>query len=447
MSMIAQVCGRMPGMDLDGLFKAHIAERQQKLTDALAASGLDVLVVSSGVPFTYFADDQDAPFHAVDHFSHWCPLEGPHHALVLEPDAKPRLVRFAPEDYWYEPRALGTPYWLEQFDLEEVGSVDAAWEAVGKPKNAAYVGNETARAEAAGLPVNPVKLVVRLDWDRAYKTDYELRCLDEASELGAKGHVAAKAAFDSGASELEIHYAFVHALGQTDTELPYPTIVALDEKAAFLHYETKRTQRDGNVLLIDAGGEVHGYASDITRTHVAAQCDSRFVALRDGMDALQQELCSAVRPGIPYGELHHEAHLKIAALLQASDVVRADPDEAVKLGLSRPFFPHGLGHHLGLQVHDVGGHLADANGTKAPPPEQHPYLRNTRMTEPGHVFTIEPGLYFIEMLLREFRDGEHSERFNWTLIDELSPLGGIRIEDNVVVTRNGHRNLTRPYLP
>jgi len=98
-------------------------------------------------------------------------------------------------------------------------------------------------------------------------------------------------------------------------------------------------------------------------------------------------------------------------------------------------------------VHDVGGHLADASGTKAPPPVQHPHLRNTRTIEPGHVFTIEPGLYFIEMLLREFRDGEHAERFNWPLIDELAPLGGIRIEDNVVVTEDGHRNLTRSYLP
>ena len=436
----------MPGMSLDALFKAHVNQRQQKLAKALSASKFDTLVVSSGSPFTYFADDQDAPFHSVNHFSHWCPLEGPHHVLVLVPGKRPRLVRYAPEDYWYEPATLGSPFWLSEFELEEAGTVDAVWEALGPLQNAAYVGNEATHAEAAGLSVNPEKLVVRLDWDRGYKSDYELQCLDEASELGAKGHVAAKALFDSGASELEIHYAFVQALGHTDPKLPYPTIVALNEKAAFLHYETKRTVGDGKVLLIDAGGQVRGYASDITRTHVASDCDPRFVRLRDGMDALQQELCAAVKPGLPYGELHHKAHLKIAALLQESDIVRADPEEAVGLGLSQPFFPHGLGHHLGLQVHDVGGQLADASGAKAPPPERYPHLRNTRTIECGHVFTIEPGLYFIEMLLREFRDGEHSGRFNWTLIDELAPWGGIRIEDNVVVTEDGHRNLTRPYL-
>ena len=437
----------MAGMNLHALFEAHVAGRQQKLAKALEATELDALVVSSGSPFTYFADDQDAPFHSVDHFSHWCPLEGPHHVLVLEPGERPRLVRYAPEDYWYEPAMLGSPFWLSELDLEEAGTVDAVWDVLGQLKNAAYVGNETTRAEAAGLSVNPEKLVMRLDWDRGYKSDYELQCLDEASELGAKGHVAAKAAFESGASELDIHYAFVQALAQTDAELPYPTIVALNEKAAFLHYETKRTMGNGKVLLIDAGGEVRGYASDITRTHVASDCDPRFVRLRDRMDELQQELCAAVKPGLAYGELHHEAHLKIARLLKESDIVRANPEEAVSLGLSRPFFPHGLGHHLGLQVHDVGGHLADASGAKAPPPERHPHLRNTRTIEPGHVFTVEPGLYFIEMLLREFRDGEHAERFNWSLIDELAPLGGIRIEDNVVVTEDGHRNLTRSYLP
>ena len=445
--MIAQVCGRMPGMSLDTLFRAHIAERQKRLAKALSDNDLDALVVSSGAPFTYFADDQDAPFHAVDHFSHWCPLEGPHHVLVLEPGKRPRLIRYAPEDYWYEPATLGTPFWLAELDLEEDGTVDAVWEAVGQRKNTAYIGNETSRAENAGLFPNPEKLVMRLDWERAYKTDYELQCLDEASELGAQGHVAAKRAFDDGASELDIHYAFVQALGTTDDLLPYHTIIALDEKAAFLHYETKRTVGGGKVLLIDAGGEVRGYASDITRTHVSRDCNETFVALRDGMNQLQQELCEAVKPAIPYGELHHLAHVKIAGLLKEHDILRAEPDEAVDLGLSQPFFPHGLGHHLGLQVHDVGGHLADAGGTKAPPPEGHPYLRNTRTTEPGHVFTIEPGLYFIEMLLREHRDGEHQERFNWSLIDELAPLGGIRIEDNVIVTRNGHRNLTRPYLP
>lgn len=436
----------MPVMDLEALFHAHIQERERKLADALDATGFDALVVSSGAPHTYFADDQDAPFRAAAHFTHWCPLSGPHHVLRLEPGAKPRLFRHAPEDYWYEPPVLGEPFWLGEIDLEEAATPDGVWEKVGRPNNAAYIGNEIARAATAGLMVHPEKLMFRLDWDRAYKTDYEITCLDQASAFGARGHRAAKAAFESGASEIEIHHAFVEAVGVPDAELPYTTIVALDEKSAFLHYEAKRHVGNGKVLLIDAGGKSLGYGSDITRTHVSSACHPRFTALRDGVDALQRELCDEVRPGRPFLELHLEAHRKVASLLAESGVLRAEPDEAVASGLTGPFLPHGLGHHLGLQVHDVGGRLAGPDGGVTPPPPEHPFLRNTRTIEPRHVFTMEPGLYFIEMLLRPFRESG-DERFDWGLIDELAPFGGIRVEDNLVVTEDGHRNLTRPHLP
>jgi Xaa-Pro dipeptidase len=428
------------------LFRDHIAERRKKAEVALAKSGFDTLVLSSGAPYTYFADDNDAPFHPVAHFTHWCPIPGPHHLLRIEPGKKPRLVRYAPEDYWYERKSLGDPFWASEFEIAEAGTIDAVWRALGPIGRAAYIGNELDRARAAGLAVNPEKLVTRLDWDRAYKTDYEVQTLDEASALGAKGHRAALRAFEAGASELEIHYAFVQAMEATEDELPYPTIVALNEKAAFLHYHNKRGVRNGSVLLIDAGATTRGYASDITRTHVSKACDPRFTALRDGVEKLQQELCREVRPGVFFGDLHREAHRKVAKLLTENGVIRASADEAEAKGWTRPFLPHGLGHHLGIQVHDVGGHLKDPEGNRMPPPPEHPYLRNTRTIEARQVFTVEPGVYFIEMLLREFRQGEASSRFHWKLIDELSPFGGIRIEDNVVVTESGHRNLTRAYL-
>jgi Xaa-Pro dipeptidase len=97
-------------------------------------------------------------------------------------------------------------------------------------------------------------------------------------------------------------------------------------------------------------------------------------------------------------------------------------------------------------VHDVAGKQADPAGTPAPPPREHPYLRNTRTIEAGHVFTIEPGLYFIPMLLRRFRSGADTAAFDWARIDALAPFGGVRVEDNVVVTAAGPRNLTREAL-
>lgn len=435
--------------DLALAFRDHLAQRQRDTEAALAATGFDTLVISSGQHFVYFADDREASFYAVPHFLHWCPLEGPHHVLKVQPGRKPLLIRYAPEDFWYLQAPLGTPFWLEGFDLVECATEEEVWKALGACGKGAYIGEELGRAEAAGLALNPEALTKHLDWCRSFKSDYELACIAEAEAMGARGHRAARAAFLEGASELEIHWAYVQAVGCVDEDLPYTTIVALDEMGAILHYHGKRPEvRNGRVLLLDAGARRHGYASDITRTFTAPHCDPRFKALVDAMERTQQDLCALVRPGLHYGDFHQQAHFLIGDLLLEHGILKGvSRDEAVHEHLVKPFFPHGLGHHLGIQVHDVAGKQLNADGTPAPQPPEHPFLRTTRMIEAGHVFTVEPGLYFIEMLLRPFREGGHRDKFDWTLIEALSPMGGIRIEDNVLVTQDGHRNLTREALP
>ncbi|MCC7012089.1 MAG: Xaa-Pro dipeptidase [Planctomycetes bacterium] len=431
------------------LYAEHIAARQRGVEAALAATGHDALVISSGQPFTYFADDQDAPFREVGHFAHWVPLRGPHHLLLLRPGAKPRLVRVAPEDYWYEQAPLGAPFWADDFELHEVPTRDAAWKLARTGGRIAYIGDEPELARANGVDgaaCNPPALVARLDWDRAYKSDYEVACLEEAEKIASWGHRAALAAFDAGGSELEIHLAYVQALGCTEAELPYPTIIAHDEKGAILHYTGKRAQRNGRVLLIDAGAKHLGYGSDITRTWTRKDCNPRFRELVKGMDKLQQKLCDKVVPGLPYPDLHAAAHVLIGDLLHEIGVLRIRGEDAFGEGLTSPFFPHGLGHFLGIQVHDVGGRQKEPSGDVVPPPAHSPFLRTTRRIEEHQVFTIEPGCYFIEMLLRGPKVGRHAELVDWKLVDELLPFGGVRIEDNLLVTAAGHRNLTRTFI-
>jgi Xaa-Pro dipeptidase len=432
--------------DLAGLFSRHLARLQRETEKSLEATGHASLVIGSGAPLAYFADDQDAPFRPVPHFAHWCPLGGPHHLLHVVPGRKPRLIRHAPEDYWYEQGGVTEGFWLDAMALEERGSADAVWEALGRPERAAYVGNEPARAEALGLAANPQPLTARLDWLRSYKDEYEVAALERATESGARGHEAARAAFAAGASELEIHHAFCRGAGATEAELPYNTIVALDEKGATLHYERKRRAGGGRVLLLDAGTQCRGYASDITRTTPGKGCDPRFAELVELLDAAQQDLVGAATPGRPYLEVHLQAHGAVARALTELKILKVSAEEAFVKGYTHPFFPHGVGHHLGIQVHDVAGRQADPSGTPAPPPREHPYLRNTRTIEPGHVFTIEPGVYFIPMLLRRFRGGPDAAAFDWDAIDSLTPFGGVRVEDNVLVTPRGPRNLTRERL-
>ncbi len=434
-------------MDLATLYARHVERLQAETEAALAASGHASLVLSSGAPSAYFADDQDAPFRPTPHFSHWCLLDGPHHLIHVRPGRRPRLLRHVPEDYWYEQGGSLEAFWPGAFEIEEKGSVEAVWKALGAVPRAAYVGNETERAAAQGLAVNPADLVPRLDWVRSTKDEYEVACIEEATALGARAHQAARKAFAEGASEMEIHHAFLAAADTTEASLPYPTIVALDEKGATLHYERKRHGRDGRTLLLDAGVARRGYACDITRTTPGAACDPRFTALVERMDALEQELARQATPGRPYLEVHLLAHRGVARVLAEAGVLRVGADEAFEKGLTHPFFPHGVGHHLGIQVHDVAGRQSDPSGTPAPPPKDHPYLRNTRRIEPGQVFTIEPGIYVIPMLLRGLRAGPHAADVDWGLVEALAPFGGIRVEDNVLVTAAGPRNLTREVLP
>jgi Xaa-Pro dipeptidase len=291
--------------------------------------------------------------------------------------------------------------------------------------------------------VNDPRFLNHLDFTRAVKTSYELLCMRAAQASAVRGHIAVAAAFKSGVNELDLHQAYLAASGQRETELPYGNIIALNEHAATLHYMRMRGEPPAvtRSLLIDAGAEFNGYAADITRTYSASANDD-FAALINSLEQLQQRICGEVKPGVDFVVLHVFTHRQLAGVLRDHQIVSCSADEAVATGITRGFLPHGLGHLLGLQVHDAGGRLADTSGRKREPPAADPYLRLTRTLQPGVVVTIEPGLYFIPSLLRALL-AKHEERLNRSMIERLLPFGGIRIEDNVEVTADGHRNLTR----
>jgi Xaa-Pro dipeptidase len=170
--------------------------------------------------------------------------------------------------------------------------------------------------------------------------------------------------------------------------------------------------------------------------------DEAFAGLIDAVDREQRALCAKVRAGTDYRDVHLECHLRLGGVLRDLGIVDMDPGTMLAEGVTSVFFPHGLGHPIGLQVHDVAG-FVDEDGELIPRPAGHPYLRMTRTLEPGMVVTIEPGLYFIPTLLKGLRDGKHAKAVDWKLVEHLARFGGVRVEDEVHCTGAASENLTR----
>ncbi|MCF7223833.1 Xaa-Pro dipeptidase [Marilutibacter chinensis] len=427
------------------LYRQHLDVLEQRATAALERGGFDHLVVPSGTLHYQAFDDRDYPYAVNPHFKAWAPLtRNPGSWLVFTPGRRPTLVYLQPFDYWHVvPEAPGG-YWVEHFDVRIIRTAEEALQHLPQPVARCAIVGEPQSALGDYVPDNPAAVVDYLHYHRAFKTPYEVAMMREATLRGVRGHHAAERAFRAGASEFGIHLAYCQAARQDANELPYGNIVALNEHGAVLHYTElgRLPPQDSRSFLIDAGASHGGYACDITRTH-AADTAGEFQAMIEAVDAAQLKMCDQVRAGTDYKRIHLDAHLALAGILREFGVLRMSPEAALETGVSSAFFPHGIGHGIGLQVHDVAGFAASDGGGTIDKPAGHPYLRLTRVLEPGMVVTIEPGIYFIDMLLDEVRKNGHGDAVDWNRVETFRPYGGIRIEDDVVCTGDAPENLTR----
>lgn len=427
----------------------HIAALQSGYEEALDATGFESVVLHSGRGLRQRAvDDQYWPIKVNPSFSQWVPLLDADTIVVIQKGARPTLIRPKRDDFWEGPAPEASTHYAEAFHLVECPPNEVA-AALPKEK-VAWIGDASDAAADLGVSseaMNPEALVAKLDALRVIKSEYEIQCLAQASKIAARGHAHLEELFSQGTySELDLHLEYLRVTQQDSGETPYSNIVAQGVNAAVLHhvhYTKYIDAREELSLLVDAGATWMGYASDITRTHVrgTTQAARDFAALIVGMEKLQLELCAQVKPGLDYEDLHNDSHRRLASLLLASGIATGVSAEGlVEQGVTRAFFPHGLGHSLGLQVHDVGCRLV-------PPTDKNPFLRNTSTIAAGQVFTIEPGCYFIEGLLGPLKAGPASELVSWPTVDALRPFGGIRIEDNLAVTEGASINLTRDNWP
>ena len=434
----------MPTDKLDGLYREHLQVMMRRADRVLAACGFDALVVHAGSAPTQFLDDQDYPYKVNPHFKAWVPItDNSRSVLIYRPGNKPTVLFHQPDDFWHKPTPMPQGAWtreIELLPLPRPSEASAHWAKLGRT---AIIGPPAEFDAIEPGAINPAQLLNLLHYERAIKTPYELECLRRASLTGAHGHRAARAAFDAGESEFTANLRYLEACQAREEDLPYHNIVAYNENAAILHYQHLDRVKPQQLrsLLIDAGAQYRGYASDITRTYAAN--GGVFAELIAAVDGVQQQLCQEIVVGRDFREVHLSAHRLLGDVLHRIKLTDVGGQEALELGLTSVFFPHGIGHLLGLQVHDVGGVMGDSSGAERQRPEGHPYLRLTRMLEPGVVVTVEPGIYFIDSLLARAKANAPGAHINWTLVEALHPYGGVRIEDDVATGANGPENLTR----
>ncbi|MEI6766026.1 MAG: aminopeptidase P family protein [Bacteroidota bacterium] len=292
-----------------------------------------------------------------------------------------------------------------------------------------------------------VKAVVAL---RSIKDKYEIEEIERACMTGYTMHTTAMKATKPGIYEREVAGAVEGVALCGGGTVSFPVICSVRGETLHNHYHGN-IMKDGDLLMMDAGAETeNGYASDYTRTlPVSGTFTQKQKEIYEIVLKANTEAIKAIKPGIPYQQIHLLAARIIAEGLGALGLMKGDAAEAVKQGAHAMFFPHGLGHMMGLDVHDMEdlgeNNVGYDDEIKRIDQFGTAYLRLGRRLQEGFVLTVEPGIYFIPALVEQWKAEKKFMNFiNYDKVSEYLGFGGVRIEDDILVTADGCRVLGKP---
>ncbi|MBL9186981.1 MAG: aminopeptidase P N-terminal domain-containing protein [Opitutaceae bacterium] len=396
-----------------------------------------LLVITAGEPIPLpEGSDQHYPFRAHAEYYYLAGLECPGAVLAYDPrDGAAGWVSFVPvvtegERVW-EGRVQPPGRPLADF---------AGWLAARRGRSIAQLG-----AHFPGVTADKElsqRVRAAFTHARRVKDAAELALLREAVAATERGFAIIPGLLRAGLTEralqIELEAEFFRG-GATGTG--YHSLVGSGPNSAVLHCEPgSRTMSDGELVLIDAGAELDRYTADVTRTYA---CGTPSAFQRDLYQAVltaQERASARCVAGAEWKAIHLATAVDLMAGLVAMGVMRGRPETLVEQEAHTLFFPHGLGHMVGLGVRDASG-LAPGRT-----PDARASLRTLRMDlplAPGYVVTVEPGLYFIPPLLNDpVRRERHRDSVNWPLVEQHLQTGGVRIEDNLLITEGAPENLT-----
>jgi Xaa-Pro aminopeptidase len=295
--------------------------------------------------------------------------------------------------------------------------------------------------------VDLIKAVISM---RSIKEKVEIDEIEKAADIAYEMHVSAMKMCKHGVKEQDIFGMIEGIALAKGGGTSFPIILSINGQTLHNHSHGNILTK-GRMMVTDAGAETSlHYASDITRTTPVGgkfnekQKDIYEIVLKANTDAIK-----ATKPGISNRDLHFMACKIIATEMKSLGLMKGDVDEAVAAGAHALFMPHGLGHMMGLDVHDMEGlgenYIGYNDEVKRSEQFGTAFLRFALPYKPGHVFTVEPGCYFIPELIEKWKaEGKFKEFINYNKIDTYMSIGGIRIEDNVLITDKGHKVLGKP---
>jgi Xaa-Pro aminopeptidase len=431
-------------MDLKAMTRAHRRALMRRLPDG-------PIVMSAAPPVTR-SNDTEYHYRQDSSFLWLTGLEEPGYVLVLDP-------RRGEERLFVTKLTQQHAVWLGKIpSLGEIQArcgvahvayrddLDAHLRRLGRRARTIFADARSApicRAAGRRARVDRSALEDAFAELRIVKDSGEIAMLEKACAATAKGHIAAMRAARPGMREYEVQAEVEREfLRGGCSSVGYGSIVATGRNGAILHYTANDARLGRNdLLLIDAGAEYHGYTADVTRTFpVSGRFSTRQQDVYEVVLSTQLRCIDFARAGNTSIELQRRSEASLAEGMRDLGFLRGSVDELVDTAAIRVFYPHGIGHTLGIDVHDVQG-----GKRRRLPKRRSGRLRFRTRLEPGFVMTIEPGIYFNPALLFDpALRKKHRGRIDFARAERALDVGGIRIEDNVVVQTSGPpRNLTR----
>lgn len=452
---------RLDRRALHGQIRARVVDA---LKEKVGEGRAGVLLLQGGGPWSIYATDMEGIFRQESYFQHLFGVEqeGFYGAIDLRTAKSLLFMPRLPSEYavWMGP--IDTPeFTKEKYAVDEVHYVDelaSVLKAAAPPclhtlagKNTDS-GSVTKPAEFEGISefeVESESLHPALTECRVHKTEMEIQAMKYANEIASAGHVAMLQACGPGMMEYELESTFLHRCygGGGCRHAPYTPICASGPNGAVLHYghagaPNNRQLQDGDMMLCDMGCEYYGYDSDITTSFPVSGkfSDDQKVVYGAVLSAFKSVIAQ-LKPGVSWPDMHRLANRRILEGLKAGGFLQGDVDEMMAKHLGALFMPHGLGHMLGLDTHDVGGYAPGCPERIMEPGIKS--LRTARVLEAGMVLTVEPGCYFNAFLLEPaLVDPSLEGFFVKSAIERCMQTGGVRLEDNIVITADGCYSLT-----